>query len=83
MLRRMIAPAGGQGGVTLSYLCPNCNSFLLEDYVWWVSAGKKHSSWWCAICGETFDWRAPNRLLVVQTGSSASQAKVFKAYAVP
>ena len=28
-LRRVIAPAGGQGGVTMSYLCPNCNSFLL------------------------------------------------------
>ena len=26
-LRRIIAPVGGQGGVTMSYLCPNCNSF--------------------------------------------------------
>ena len=25
--RRIIAPAGGQGGVTMSYLCPSCNSF--------------------------------------------------------
>ena len=30
-----------------------------------------------------YDWRAPNRLLVVQTGESASQTKVFKAHAVP
>ena len=30
-----------------------------------------------------YDWKAPNRLLVVQTGDSASQAKVFKAHAVP
>ena len=32
-LRRIIAPVGGQGGVTMSYLCPlpHCN------YVWWVS----------------------------------------------
>ena len=73
-LRRIIAPAGGQGGVTLSYLCRNCNSFRTEDYMWWISAGKKHCSWWCAICGEKHDWRAPNRLLVVQTGASASQA---------
>ena len=36
-LRRIIAPVGGQGGVTMSYLCPHCNSFPLEDYVWWVS----------------------------------------------
>ena len=43
----------------------------------------KHCSWWCAICGEKYEWRAPDRLLVVQTGVSASQAKVFKAHAVP
>ena len=36
-LRRIIAPVGGQGGVTMSYLCPHCNSFPLEDYIWWVS----------------------------------------------
>ena len=35
-LRRIIAPAGRQGGVTMSCLCPHCNSFPLEDYVWWV-----------------------------------------------
>ena len=50
-LRRIIAPVGGQGGVTMSYLCPHCNSFPLEDYVWWVS-GRKSTKWWCAICGE-------------------------------
>ena len=36
-LRRILAPVGGQGGVTMSYLCPNCNRFPLEDNVWWVS----------------------------------------------
>ena len=66
----------------MSYLCPHCNSFPLEDYVWWVSGGKT-AKWWCAICGEEYDWRQPNRLLVVQTGDSVSQAKVFKAHAVP
>ena len=81
-LRRIIAPVGGQGGVTMSHLCPNCNSFPLEDYVWWVSGGK-HTNWWCATCGEKYDWRQPNRLLVVQTGESFEQAKVFKAHAVP
>ena len=40
-LRRIIVPVGGQGGVTMSHLCPNCNSFPLEDYVWWVSGGAK------------------------------------------
>ena len=66
----------------MSYLCPTCNSFPLEDYVWWVTAGKT-TKWWCAICGEKYDWRQPHRLLVVQTGESLEQAKVFKAHAVP
>ena len=54
---RIIAPVGGKGGVTLSYICPHCNSVNLEDYIWWVSTGhgdgnnrrKKHCSWWCAV----------------------------------
>ena len=33
----IIAPAAGQGGFMMSYLCPHCNSFPMEDYVWWVS----------------------------------------------
>ena len=65
----------------MSYLCPHCNSFLLEDYVWWVSAGKKYTSWWCAICGEKHNWKQPNGLLVVQTRERVEQAKVFKAHA--
>ena len=77
-LWRIIAPVGGQGGVTTSYLCPNCNRFPLEDYVWWVSVGKKHTSWWCAICGEKYDLKQSNRLLVVQPGESFEQVKVFK-----
>ena len=47
-LRRIIAPVGGQGGITMSYLCTNCNSFPQEDYVWWVSAGKT-TKWWCNL----------------------------------
>ena len=76
-LRRIIAPFGGQGGVTMSYLCSHCNSFPLEDYIWWLS-GRKDTNWWCAICGEKYDWKQPNRLLVVETCDSIEQAKVFK-----
>ena len=25
----------------------------------------KCTKWWCAICGEEYDWKQPNRLLVV------------------
>ena len=82
-LRRIIAPAGGQGGVTMSYLCPHCNSFPLEDYIWWVAGRKGRNNWWCAICGEKYDWKQPNRLLVVLTGDSIEQATVFKAHAAP
>ena len=60
-LRRIIAPVDGMGGVTLSFVCPRCNCFTLEDYIWWVSSGhgdrsnrkKKHCNWWCAACGPT------------------------------
>ena len=33
------------------------------------------NNWWCAICGEKYDWKQPNRLLVVQTGESVNQAR--------
>ena len=36
-LRRIIPPAVGQGGVTMSHLCPHCNSFPMEHYIYWVS----------------------------------------------
>ena len=81
-LRRIIEPVGGQRGVTMSYLCPYCNSFPLEDYIWWVS-GRTHTNWWCANCGEKHDWKQPNRLLAVQTGDRIEQAKAVKAHAVP
>ena len=81
-LRRIISPVGGQGGVTLAYVCPHCNSLPLEDYTWWVSTGKNKScNWWCVVCGGLYEWRAPSRILVVQIGTNASQAKVFKAHA--
>ena len=40
-LRRIIAPAGRQAGVTMSCLCPHFNSFSMEDYVGGVSGEKK------------------------------------------
>ena len=74
-LRRIIAPAGGQGG--------DCNSFPTEDYVWWVSGRKSTQIGGVRSVEKNMDWREPNRLLVVQTGDeSTNQAKVFKAHAV-
>ena len=57
-LRRIIAPAGEQGSVTMEYLCPQSNNFLVEDNVWWVFGREKHTNWWCAICREKYDWQA-------------------------
>ena len=65
----------------MSYLYPHCNSSTFEDCIWWVS-GWRLSIWWCAICGEKYDWKQPSRLSVVQTGDSIELAKVFKAHAV-
>ena len=33
-LRRSIAPVDGMGGVNMSYVCPHCNCFPLDDYIW-------------------------------------------------
>ena len=37
---------------------------------------KKHCNWWCAACGGQYEWKAPNRILVVQIGVNANEAKV-------
>ena len=74
LLRRIIAPGDGMEGVTLSYVCPHCTCFPLDDNIWWVSTEqgdgnnrkKKHCNWWCAACGGQYECRAPNRILVVQ-----------------
>ena len=78
-LRRIVAPVGGQGGVTMSCLYPQCNSFPWKA-TFGGSQGEKE-----AISGgvEKTDWKQANRLLVEQTGDSIDQAKVFKAHAVP
>ena len=53
----------------------------MEDYVWWVSGVKAT----LVVCNlwRKYDWKEPNRLLVVQTGEGVNHAKVFKAHAVP
>ena len=52
-IRRIIAPVGGQGGVTMSYLCPHCNSFTLGRLHLVCFRREKHTTWLCAICGDT------------------------------
>ena len=59
------------GRRALSSVCPHCNCFPLDDYMW------------CAACGGQHDWRAPNRILVVQLGANATEAKEFRAHEAP
>ena len=46
-----------------------------------ATTGKKmHCSCWYAVCGSKYEWRTPDRTLVVQLGTNANEAKVFKAH---
>ena len=82
---RIIAPVGGQRGVTQSYVCPHCHRFPIEDYVWWVSTrhGEEQCNWWCAACGGQYTWRNPNGVLVLQDSTDRREAKVCRAHALP
>ena len=67
----------------MSYLCPHCNSFPLEDYDMvglWV---KNHKEVERDLWRRKYNWKQPNMLLVVQTGESIDQGKVFRAHAAP
>ena len=75
----------GQGGVTLPYVCPHCHRFPLEDYIWWISSGhgKKQCNWWCEAGGGLYDWKVPNKVLVIQDSTDCREAKVCRAHASP
>ena len=51
--------SGGARRVTMSYLCPHCSRFPMEDSVWWVSGGKKHTNWWCVLTGLVVSSKPP------------------------
>ena len=82
--RRIVVRVEGQGGVTLSFVCvPHCHRFPIED--WWFSTrhGKTQCNWWCAACGGQYNWRNPNRVLVMHDSADPSKATVFRAHAPP
>ena len=80
-LLRIIAPVGGQGGVTMSYLCA-LQQFPFGRLRLAALWGKILQSFGAQFVEKSNDWKETNRLLVVQTEDSIEQAKVFKAHAV-
>ena len=49
-VRRIIAPPAGQGGVTMSWLCPHCNRFPEEEAICEkkkMIGGRQTGCWWC------------------------------------
>ena len=65
-----------------SHTCARTATVSLWKTTFGGSLGEKTTKW-CAINGEKYDWRQPNRLLVVQTGDGFEQATACKAHAVP
>ena len=84
-LRRIIAPKKKRTKRCPDVVSlPKLQQFSLENYLLRVSAGKNTAAAGArAIFGENSNRKASNSLLVVQTGDSASQAKMLKAHAVP
>ena len=62
-LRRIIAPAGGQGGVTLSYVCPHCNSFHWKTTFGGFQLGRSTAAGGVRFVEKSMIGGAPNRLL--------------------
>ena len=68
-----------QQGARRRLRCHNCARIVTVSG-WKTMFGgyhewKKHTNWLCAICGEKYDWKQPNRLLVVQTCESVNQCQ--------
>ena len=72
-----------QGGVTMSCLCPHCDSFPMEDHVWW-SLGEKGATIGGARLvvtsttgsNQTGSWWCKRVKVVIRD-------KIFRAHAVP
>ena len=74
----------------MSNVCPPCGLSPLEDYVWWVSQNhgeknkkKRQCIWWCAACGDQYNWRDANCVFAAQASPGPNDAMVFRAHAPP
>ena len=80
--------AKGREGSSCPLFALLAHRFPIEDCICWVSQGhgskkKRQCNWWSAACGGQYNWRDPNRVLIIQDGTDASAAKVFGAHAPP
>ena len=79
ILRRIVAPIDGVGGVTLSQVCPHCHPRLR------TTSGEsllEQCTWWCAACGGQCGWRAPKKGLG-HARRHGPEATVFRAHGAP
>ena len=75
----------------MSYLCHHCHRYPLEDCILWVSTEHgdcskkwpKQCCWWCAACGEQYNCKAQNGVLVIQDSVEPIEAEVLRAHAPP
>ena len=80
-----MVPVEGQGGITLSYVRPQCHRFSIEDRIWWVTSGRGKKAVQLVVRSmwKTVQLENANRILVVQDTTDRREAKVFRAHAAP
>ena len=71
-LRRIIAPSGGEGGVTLSYVCPHCHTASGGSRGDTATATRRKGALWWRVRLE-----APNRVLVIEKQHGPPRSKKF------
>ena len=48
-----------------------------------MKRGKKQCNWWCAACGGQYNWRNPNRVLVIQDSKDPQRGEGVSGHAPP
>ena len=90
-LRTVIAPVGGMGGVTLSHICPHCNSFPFGEigtfggYRRGTETAERRSTAVGGVrCVEAnYEWSTQQGSDSAARYIDADEAKVFRAHAAP
>ena len=78
-LRRIIAPAARSKEASRCHFCARIVTVSRWKTAFGGSLGEKIHIGGARSVEKSYDWKQPNRLLVVQTGESVNEAKVFSA----